>query len=281
MNNNNTVLIKICGKNLDNFLQNIITNDIKKLDDERLLYTSILTPQGKFLHDFFLKKEKESFLIEVNKNEEYNLISVLKGYDIRDIYTFSIVAKKVKTMIYDDAITILNREFAITGYEKNDAFQAFLDPRAKNLFIRFWFNEKIGAESLFKFRSIDEESIELHRIKMCVPNSQKDLEKNKSFLLNYKLDEFNAVSFEKGCYIGQENTAKQKYRGKLKYKLKVVKLLRGEFPKINENLIFSEKKIGVMKSSAKNLGLALIREDFQNLKKELDILGKDCSILII
>ena len=75
-----------------------------------------------------------------------------------------------------------------------------------------------------------------------------DLEKQKSFILNFNFDNLNAVSFKKGCYIGQENTSRQNYRGKIKYLLKTVELLEGEFPRINTELFSEKQKIGVMKS---------------------------------
>ena len=272
MNNNNTVIIKVCGENLENFFQNIISNDIKKASNNCLLYSALLNPQGKFLHDFFIKKENNCFLIEVNKNEGENLISVLKSYDLRESFTFSIINRKfVKVFIYDEVIKYMSDSFIANKYEKNDHYDAFMDPRADKLFIRFWIKKGKEVKELNKLKDFSQNLLELHRIKNCIPNSEIDLEKNKSFILNYKFDEISAISFKKGCYVGQENTAKQKYRGKQKYKLKLLKLISGNFPAINENLIISDKKIGVMKSFAYDYGLALVRQDFKELNNDLEI----------
>ena len=102
----------------------------------------------------------------------------------------------------------------------------------------------------------------MERIKNSIPDSSIDLEKEKSFILNYNFDALNSVSFTKGCYVGQENTSRQNYRGKIKYILKTIKLVDGNFPKIHETLLVNSKKVGVMKSHVDNYGLALLRSDF-------------------
>ena len=101
----------------------------------------------------------------------------------------------------------------------------------------------------------------MERIKNTIPDSSIDLEKEKSFILNFNFDKLNAISFNKGCYIGQENTSRQNYRGKIKYLLKTVMLVDGIFPKINTELFSEKQKIGVMKSHEEKYGLALLKVD--------------------
>jgi len=83
MNNTNTKIIKVHGKNIDNFFQNIITNDINNLNTENPIYTAMLSPQGKYLYDFFILKEENYFLLEANANKVNSLIDEIKRYDIR------------------------------------------------------------------------------------------------------------------------------------------------------------------------------------------------------
>ena len=83
MDNTNTKIIKIHGKNIDNFFQNIITNDINNLKAENPIYTAMLSPQGKYLYDFFIFKEENFFLLEANANKVNSLIDEIKRYDIR------------------------------------------------------------------------------------------------------------------------------------------------------------------------------------------------------
>ena len=83
MNNTKTKIIKVKGKNIGNFFQNIITNDINNLKTEKPLYTAMLSPQGKYLYDFFILKEENFFLLEANANKVNSLIDEIKRYDIR------------------------------------------------------------------------------------------------------------------------------------------------------------------------------------------------------
>ena len=84
MNNTKTKIIKVHGKNIDNFFQNIITNDINNLNSENPIYTAMLSPQGKYLYDFFILKEENFFLLEANSNTVNSLIGEIKKYDIRN-----------------------------------------------------------------------------------------------------------------------------------------------------------------------------------------------------
>ncbi len=280
--NNNTVIIKVCGNNLDNFFQNIISNDIKSLSTNSLLYSTILSPQGKFLHDFFMKKDGDNILIEINKDESKNLISVLKNYDLRESFSFSVLTTiSVKVYEYEKNINHMGKVFKQKKYEKNKNFEVFTDPRSPNFLIRFWLNNNLGLQQLSCLGRTTPEELELHRIKRGIPNSELDLEKNKSFILNFNFDEINAVSFNKGCYVGQENTAKQKYRGKLKYKLRVLRLSSGKFPEINENIRVSEKKIGVMKSFTNEFGLALLRTDLPEMGSAVEINDNLATVSIL
>ena len=107
------------------------------------------------------------------------------------------------------------------------------------------------------------------------------MEQNKSFILNYNFENLNALSFKKGCFIGQENTARQKYRGTQKYILKTIKSLNGSFPKINEDIFLENEKIGTMKSSVNNYGLCMIRNEKRILNLEKIELGKQVSFQFI
>ena len=91
---------------------------------------------------------------------------------------------------------------------------------------------------------------------------------NRSFILNYNFENLNAVSFEKGCYIGQENTARQKYRGNLKFSLQKIKIIKGKIPEINEDIFYDNRKIGTIKSRVNNYSLCLLKNDSSIDKKK-------------
>ena len=260
MNNTKTKIIKVSGKNIDSFFQNIITNDINNLNKHEPIYTAMLSPQGKYLHDFIILQDNEYYLLEANKNNIELLIKEIKKYDIRndisievknDIYTKVIIKESLHKKI------LKKLENKKVYRDKN--FLCLIDPRSKNFLCRFWINGKLSDLKELNFS--DEHKIEEKRILLKIPNSEIDLVYNKSFILNYNFENINSLSFKKGCYIGQENTARQKFRGTQKYFLRKIKIIDGVVPKLNEDIFYNGLKIGTMKSSIAGYCLCLIRND--------------------
>lgn len=275
MNDLHTNIIKVSGKNIANFFQNIITNDIYKLTAYNALYSSILTPQGKYLIDFFIIKDKDNYILECNNNQAENLIKEFKKYDIRNDITFSLLNELKSYLILRKDLNENLKKKLINDKQ----FIFFEDPRSKDFLIRVWAKEKILLEK--KIISSTQSEIDLERIKRTIPNSEKDMEQNKSFILNYNFEKLNAISFKKGCFIGQENTARQKYRGTQKYSLKTIKSLNGSFPKINEDIFLENEKIGTMKSSFSNYGLCIIRNEKRILDLDKIVSDKQVSFQFV
>ena len=101
------------------------------------------------------------------------------------------------------------------------------------------------------------------------------------FNLNFNFDLLNAVSFTKGCYVGQENTSRQNYRGKIKYILRTIKLISGNFPELNETLFVNNQKIGTMKSYYGNYGLALLRTDYLKINNQFTLDKCNSELIVI
>ena len=269
MNDLNTNIINVSGKNIECFFQNLITNDIKELENNNVLYTALLSPQGKYLNDFFIIKLNNHYLIECNESKRESLINELKKYDIRSDIKFD-VSKKYKTKVIkkNKLEKSFQKKLENTNFIHCSGYAFYEDPRSKNFLIRFIFEENNSYINKLNFSNLSE--VELERIKLKIPNSDKDLEINKSFILNYNFANINALSFSKGCFIGQENTARQKYRGTQKYSLETIKLIEGKFPEINEDIFYKHKKIGTMKSFEQEFGLCLLRNDIlANNQKEI------------
>ena len=278
MNNTNTKIIKVHGKNIDNFFQNIITNDINNLNSENPIYTAMLSPQGKYLYDFFILKEESFFLLEVNTNTVNSLIDEIQKYDIRkdisielqeNLYTKVIVEEN----LIKDYLEKINKK----KIYREESFLFFLDPRSKDFLYRFWFYKT--STNLLNFS--EDEEVEKKRILNKIPNSELDLIYNKSFILNYNFENINALSFNKGCYIGQENTARQKYRGTQKYSLKSIKVISGTMPGLNEDIFYKNVKVGTMKSRYNDIGLCLIRKDATKNNDDLLKTDKNCIFKIL
>ncbi len=266
MNNTKTNIIRVSGKNIDNFFQNLITNDINLLTTKNTIYTALLTPQGKFLHDFFIIREDQGFLIECSLNKKNNLINELKKYDIRNEIKISTITElKTNVILKEDLAKETLEKINQNTLQKNNNQIFFEDPRSKNFLVRFWQHNKDKINIL---NSSNLDAIESKRIELKIPNTEIDMIENKSFILNYNFENLNAISFEKGCFIGQENTARQKYRGNIKFSLQTIKIISGPTPNINENIFFNERKIGTFKSSMNSYSLCLLKNDLSLQKNK-------------
>ena len=257
--------LSISGEDRGNFLQNLITNDIHKCDSTNSIYSCLLTPQGKFIADFFIIDHKNTYLIETHKKFAEDLIYKLKIYKLR---------AKVE-------INIVNDLLSLSIMKNNDLLQSetdlllFKDPR----------NEKLGNKVFVaknKFKEIEkkynliEDNFEKYRellIKNLIPFSSEDLIQDKSLLLENNFDKINAIDWEKGCYVGQEITARMRYRALIKKSLMQIKIESG-FVKAGDNISMDKKSIGQVTSTIENIGLAMIRiEDTKISIKNQNILS--------
>ena len=278
-----TKIIKIEGKNLESFFQNLITNDIKLLKNNQALYTAMLSPQGKFLFDFIIIEEKSKFLLEVNENDIESLITLIKKYDLRDSINTTI-EKKLHTsfLLYEDVSSSILKDVKKSKILKTNNNFIFSDPRKDSFLIRIWSSQE-NLQELHNNLCINRSDINLNlvRIKNLIPDSSIDLEKNKSFILNFNFDLLNAISFTKGCYLGQENTSRQNYRGKIKYTLRTIKLINGNFPELHETIFVNNQKIGTMKSYHGNYGLALLRTDYVKINNQFTLDKCNSELIVI
>ena len=236
----------IQGKDAKEFLQNLITNDINKVNENNSCFASLLTPQGKYLFDFLIVKHKNGYLIDCEKLQIDNLYNQLDLYKLRS---------KVE-------ILNLSNEFVVAAlsYEKFLEFDGtkdtpgltikyredpiFLDPRKKELGARIIINLEKLYLSLKKLDLISSNIDEYYKFSHEIGIAQKNTDqlKNKIFGIECNFEELNAIDFKKGCYVGQENTARIKLKNKLSKRLLPVQLLKG---KLEEDTIkYNNNEIG-------------------------------------
>lgn len=231
----NRGIIGISGKDRRKFLQGLISNDIDLLDKQTLIYACLLTPNGKFLHDFFIREENETLLLDCEGGDRtLDLAKRLNVYKLR-----ADVAVESKT-----PVTV----FAVIG----DPSRGLPDPRHPDM----------GTRTAEKPSNLPERPFsdwDIHRIKLCIPDGSRDMIPEKSTLLECGIDRLNGISFNKGCYMGQELTARMHYRNLGKKRLSVV---TGEnLPANGENLMQDGRIIGEMRSSCGIYGLALQKNE--------------------
>lgn len=235
-------VIALSGKDMVSFLQGLITQDATQLSAGEMLYALLLSPQGKFLHDFFLIPQEERILLDVNKEHVTDLVARLNIYKLRS---------KVN-------IEQTNIEVMACWGEGSDILQAaYRDLRHPELGVRMY-----GA---VKIANGEEGDYEAHRITLGIPDGAKDLHIDKSLPLEFGLDKLNAISFSKGCYVGQEVTARSKFRGQVRKALYRV-LSKQPLPPLGTAITLNGEMIGELRSTHGTVGLALLRiESLANL----------------
>ena len=276
---NEAKFVSIKGQDYKDFLQGIITNDINKCD-KRAIYSCLLTPQGKFLSDFFIIPFKNSLIIEINQKFIDNFISKLKIYKLRSNIEIESLNNLTSVVILDVPIDKSINEGLIIS---NTEYIKYVDPRNKNLGYKVLIKNEL-VDKLIKSSNLKLTNIKEYQkimIKNLIPNSLNDLIVNKSLLLENNFDQINALDWSKGCYIGQELTARMKYRALLKKSLRLIKLNSGKV--LAGDAIFSDKNnIGQITSIIDDLGLAMIKIEDANLaKKNNSILSTTNGKIII
>ena len=252
MNNNVYILedraiLYISGLDCKDFLQNLISNDINKVSDTSSCFASLLTPQGKFLYEFIVVKHKSGYFIDCEKSQSEELFKQLNLYKIRSKVEILNLSNEfvVATFGYEKYLSIEGSK-DILGYTlKYREDPIILDPRNKNLGARLIINLEKLYLSLKKL-DLKDDKIEnyykqSHKLGIVPKNSNKL--KNKLFGIECNFEELNGIDFKKGCYVGQENTARIKLKNKLSKRLLPIKIIEGKISE-DEKIINNEVEIG-------------------------------------
>ena len=204
-------IIEISGNDSDVFLQRLITNDIYLLEKQEAIFSVLLTPQGKFKFDFFITKSKNSFYIEISKKFIKDFLQCLELYKL-----LSDVQIRIKEHLSVYYSLSLDDNFSL-----DHTFCCYRDPRKLNLGYRVVIEEAKVNDLIKcdKIEIIDYKFYEIFRIRNVVPEGEYDLLFDKSFILEYGYNDLNAISFEKGCYVGQELTMRSFRRGVIRKKI--------------------------------------------------------------
>ena len=240
-------ILYINGLDAKDFLQNLISNDINKVTDKSSCFASLLTPQGKFLYEFIVVKHKSGYFIDCEKSQSEEIFKQFNLYKIRSKIEILNLSNEfvVASFGYEKYLSIESTE-DILGYTiKYREDPIILDPRNKNLGARLIINLEKLYLSLKKL-NLKEDKIEnyynqSHKLGI-VPKNLNKL-KNKLFGIECNYEELNGIDFKKGCYVGQENTARIKLKNKLSKRLLPIKLINGKLTE-NEKIYNNDVEIG-------------------------------------
>ena len=250
--NINSRFLSIEGEDSNQFLQNLITNDINKCTEDNILYSCLLSPQGKFLSDFFIFKKDERYFIETHSLFYEKLLKKLNLYKLRSKVHINEVNELYSYSVFGD----LKKD--------QDTFIFNIDPRNANIGIKL-IHLKKNPEILNSLNEINEEKYHQILIQNIVPLSHYDLEENKSLLLENNFENLNSISWDKGCYVGQEITARMKYRALLKKKIYSLEIKDGS-PIIGQQIKDDENEYGKIINIKNDSVLAMLKIELAEKK---------------
>ena len=265
-------LLYIQGDDVKEFLQNIISNDIHKVTDSFSCYASLLTPQGKYLFDFILLKHKKGYFIDCNKKQINQLYEHLNLYKLRSKVEILNLSNEfvVAAISREKFLSIENSrdEAGFTIKYREDPI--FLDPRNKELGARLVVNLEKLYLSVKKLELKSSEGNEYYNFshKLGIPQLDNDKLQNKLFGIECNFDELNGLDFKKGCYVGQENTARIKLRNKLTKRIMPIQTVQGKV-EVDENIYINDENIGkILINNNYPFGLIKFKNDSIDFSKE-------------
>ncbi|MDA7840980.1 folate-binding protein [Candidatus Pelagibacter sp.] len=288
MNNQNVYILEdrgilyINGTDAKEFLQNMISNDIDKVREDSSCFASLLTPQGKFLFAFIIIKHKSGYFIDCEKSQTEALFKQLSIYKLRS---------KVEIMN-------LSNEFVVAAFNKEKFLEfegskdiagntikyredsILLDPRNKDLGARLIINLEKLYLSLKKLELKDSPISEYYELshQLGIPQKNMNELQNKLFGIECNFEELNGIDFKKGCYVGQENTARIKLKNKLSKRLLPIYLIEGEINQ--DDLIYNgDFEIGKVLIS-NEYPFALIKYLDDNFNQENEFKSKNAKLKI-
>jgi hypothetical protein len=277
--------IQVTGAEAKDFLQNIVTNDVEKVTDSSSVFSSILTPQGKYLFEFFILKLKDFYLLECEKESTEEIIKLLNYYKLRSKVDFINLNKE-----YSASVISLEKfkEIDSSNSSKGKTINyedglIYIDPR----------NDKLGAKIISKIGTVqikikklnlnfsDKNKYYKNCFELGIPQINLKNLKDKIFGIENNLDELNGIDFKKGCYVGQENTSRIKLRNKLRRRILPVQKISGEISE-NDIIKYKDLEIGkIMISEPYSFGLIKIVDPDIKEFNNIDLVCGNSKIKII
>ena len=230
-------VLQVSGSDRVPFLQGLVSNDVAEAAPGRAVWAALLTPQGKWLADFFILADGDRLLLDCEAAQAAMLAQKLTRFRLRS----DVQVQAVPLVVH-----------AAWDGDPGAPLQA-PDPRLPDAGWRVLSAEALPASAGF-------EEWDRHRLALGLPDGSRDMEAEKTTLLEAGFDELHGVSWTKGCYMGQELTARTKYRGLLKRRLVPVRV-EGPLPALGTPVLRGGVEVGAMRSGQDGLGMALLRLD--------------------
>lgn len=258
----NRAVVRVSGADARSFLQGIVSNDVDKVAPDRAVWAAFLTPQGKYLHDFFMVELDGDLLLDCEAARRDDLVTRLSRYRLRSkVKVAAEDGYRVALAWGDGAASALNLPADPGAARAIGDGIAFVDPRLADAGVRAILTAT-GAEAELRTRGLEPapfEAWDRGRIALGLPDGSRDLEVDKTVLLEAGFHELSGVDWGKGCYMGQELTARTYYRGLLKRRLFPVEIDGAAGP--GTPILQGGKEVGVLRSVVEGNAIALLRLD--------------------
>ena len=263
-------ILYINGKDSKDFLQNLISNDINKVSEQSSCFASLLSPQGKFLFEFIVVKHKSGYFIDCEKSQSEEIFKQLNLYKIRSKVEILNLTNEfvVASFDYEKYLTMKGAKNILGFTFKYREDPIILDPRNEKLGARLIINLEKLYLSLKKLDLKNDKIENYHSKSHKLGIVSKDLNKlqNKLFGIECNYEELNGIDFKKGCYIGQENTARIKLKNKLSKRLLPIEIIEGTISE-EDKILSNNVEIGKILINGK-YPFALIKFLDKNFDKD-------------
>jgi folate-binding protein YgfZ len=255
--------IEVAGEDRVPFLQGLVSNDVTKVSATRALYAALLTAQGRYLFDFFIVAAGDALYLDTEAARLPELLRRLAIYKLRAKVTLANASSRfVIAASWGDGTSAALGLGGIGAAKDFAGGIAYADPRLDALGARFILPRENGLAALGQagFAAVDETAYDRHRLALGVPDGTRDLPAEKALPMESGFDELNAIDWRKGCYMGQELTARMKYRALMKKRLLPV-AIEGAMPAPGTAVTLDGSEAGEIHSGRDGHALALLRLD--------------------
>jgi folate-binding protein YgfZ len=272
-------ILAVSGADRGIFLQGLVSNDVERIGPEQAGYAALLTAQGKYLHDFMMIEFGGAIWLEAEAARLSDLKRRLSMYRLRAKAALEERPELAVAAVFGEgalaAMGLSNEPGAARSFSSG---VVFVDPRLAALGARCILPCADIRPALEGARLAEEgfPAYDRLRLELGIPDGGRDLVPEKSILLEAGFDELNGVDWQKGCYIGQELTARTKYRGLIKKRLMPVEI-NGAAPAPGTIVTADGREIGEMRSSRDGLGLALLR--IEPVVEGKDLMAGDTTLV--
>lgn len=245
-------MVRLSGPDRTAFAQSLFSNDLALLDSRPALYACLLTPQGRFLHDFFITKQGDSLHLDCEGGARAeDLARRLERYRLRAQVSIDVIPHvRVEAFLPADPAD----ETEQTSRMRAPPPDAWPDPRHPHMGLRRMVPDDNNPPDS------DVLHWDIRRIRLGIPDGSRDMIPEVSTPIESGLDRLNGLSFTKGCYVGQELTARMHHRGLAKKHLVPLRCLSGPCPAPGADLYAGGLLAGQMRSSRGDIGLALVKD---------------------